>query len=192
VNSNVRDFPVESVVRGDDELGSLAQSARGTSLNRARGILIAIGVLQLLAGIFMFFNVKNEARQAIEAERQKLQPGMVIDPEAAKEAEETIIRVGQVVYGGTIVLGFVFIVLGVVVYKAPVACTVTGLILYVAANAIFAVFDPVSLLRGIIVKVIIVVGMVKSIQAAMAYEHEAREEREAGKALEEQHDDRAD
>ncbi len=163
----------------DEELGSLAQSARRTSLKQARIILIIIGVFTLGLNLVLFFNAENEVRQALEQEKQKAGPGVVFDPIKLKEAEEQILNVVKLVYGGTAALGVVFIVLGIAVYAAPVPCTVTGLVLYVAGIAVFAVIDPTNLVRGLIVKILIIVGLVKAVQAAVAYERERKAELEA-------------
>ena len=56
--------------------------------------------------------------------------------------------------------------------KYPVPITVTSLILYIGAAIVFGVIDPSTLARGIIVKIIIVVCLAKSIQAAVAYQRE--------------------
>jgi hypothetical protein len=163
----------------DEELGSLAQSARTTSLKQARIILIVIGVLTVLMNLFLFLNVEREAKNAIAAEKQKLGPGMEFDEAKVKEAEVTVVRVGRLIYGGTLLLGVVFIALGIGVYKAPVACTVTGLVLYLAGNAAFAVLEPMSLLRGALFKIIFLICLVKAVQAALAYERELKAERAA-------------
>jgi hypothetical protein len=155
-------------------LGSLAQSARTKNLNSARWILIAIGVLTLGLNLFMFFNVTSEADKFIEGERKNLAPGTVIDPVKAAEAKETIINYGRLIYGGGAALGLVFIVLGIVVYQVPVVATVLGLVLYIGGNLAFAALEPESLARGIIIKVIVIVGLFKAIQTAVAYERERR------------------
>ncbi len=162
-----------------EELGSLAQSARQTSLKQARTILIVIGVLQLLGALFLYVNAEREARDVIEAEKRKAGPGMVFDPAKVKEAEEELVRVARLIYLGVVGVGVVFIILGIAVPKAPVACTVTGLVLFVALNAVAAIADPINLVRGIILKVIFLVCLVKAIQAAVAYEREIRAERNA-------------
>jgi uncharacterized membrane protein len=163
----------------DEELGSLAQSARRSSLKQARIILIIIGVLTLALNLVLFFNAEKEVRQALEQEKQKAGPGVVFDPIQLKEAEEQILNVVKLVYGGTAALGVVFIVLGIAVYAAPVPCTVTGLVLYVAGIAVFAVINPANLLSGLVVKIIIIIGLVKAVQAAAAYERERKAERQA-------------
>jgi hypothetical protein len=159
---------------GDDELGSLAQSARQTSLRQARAILIVIGVLQLLGSIFLFFNVQNFAREEIEAEKRKAGPGVVFDPVKVKEIEDEYSRIMRVVSIGVMGVSVVFIILGILVPKAPVACTVTGLVLFIALNAVAALADPVNLVRGIILKVIFLICLIKAVQAAQAYEREAK------------------
>ncbi|MDB5311234.1 MAG: hypothetical protein JWO38_5436 [Gemmataceae bacterium] len=161
------------------ELGSLAQSARRTSLKQARTILIVVGVLTALMNVFMFVNAEAEVRKAFEDEKRKLGPGMVFDEAEIKKTSESALQVTRLIYGGTVFLGVLFVCLGLAVYRAPVVCTVTGLVLYLAANAIFAALDPLNLVRGIIVRVIIIVAMVKAVQAALAYEREAKAEREA-------------
>lgn len=168
---------------GEKELGSLTQSARRTSLTQARSILIVIGVLSLIANIVFFVlaedQVRKELRKEVEAEKQKRGPGLVFDQNELKKIEEDAVRITRMVNGGAAFLGVVFVALGLAVYRAPVVCTVTGLILYVAGNAVFAAIDPENLVRGIIIKVIIVVAMVKAVQAALAYEREAKVQREA-------------
>jgi predicted RND superfamily exporter protein len=163
----------------DEELGSLTQGARRTSLKQARTILIVIGVITVLMNFVFLLGVEKEAKDVITAEKQKAGPGMQFDEAKLKEAEETIVRIARLIYAGTIALGVVFIILGVAVYKAPVACTVTGLVLYVAGIAIFAAIEPMSLVQGILFKIIFTIGLVKAVQAALAYEREVKAERES-------------
>jgi hypothetical protein len=75
-------------------------------------------------------------------------------------------------HGVSLALGVVFIVLGILVRKYPVPITITALVLYVGAGAIFGLIDPKSLAAGVVVKVIIILALVKSIQSALAYERE--------------------
>lgn len=70
-------------------------------------------------------------------------------------------------------VGFTYFILGAFIYSAPVACTILGLILYVAGWAISAAMNPVMLANGIVIKIIIVMALVRAIQAAIAYQREA-------------------
>ena len=152
----------------DDGLGSLAQSARQTSLRQARIILIIVGILTLGVNLFMLSNIDNEIAQV-----KRENPGAIID--------ESLIRTVRLIYGATAALGGIFILLGIFVYAAPVACTVTGLVLYLGGIAVFAALEPQSLVRGLIIKILIIVGLVKSVQAAAAYQREVKAEREAAR-----------
>ena len=154
-------------------LGSLGQAARLKQLNSARAILVIVGVLTLAANAFMFSNAEREIDDAIGKE---MQPGMVIDQE--KRAE--IINVVRMIYGGACALGAIFIVLGILVKKFPVPATILGLILYLGGNAVFALLNPGSLAAGALVKILVIIGLVKAMQAAFAYQKEVNEARLAG------------
>lgn len=144
-----------------EQLGSLAQSARKGNLSQARGILITIGILQLIGHIVLYFVMESQI-----ADRR--QAGDPVDEEALSEARALLF----VAMG----LGLTFTILGILVYRIPVAATVTGLLLYLADKIYEAVLDPTNLRAGLIIKIIIVVCLVKAVQAAIAYEREAASE----------------
>ena len=73
-----------------------------------------------------------------------------------------------------IALGVIFIVMGLLVKQYPVPLTIAGLALYVGSALVFAALDPMTLLQGIIIKIFIVIGLVKAVQAALAYERERK------------------
>ena len=73
-----------------------------------------------------------------------------------------------------IAAGVAFLVCGFFVYKAPVPTTLTGLIGYLAIQAAGVVFDPANLRRGIILKILIIIGLAKAVQAAFAYAKEQK------------------
>lgn len=147
-------------------LGSLAQSARGKELNQARGILIFVGILTLAVNGFLLANLSNELREAIQAQN--------VGDDQVDEFSRNVRMAGYLLYGGPCLLGVVFIGLGLFVNRYPVPMTITGLVLYVGAALVFAVVNPASLASGVIVKVFIVLGLVKAIKAARAYQAETR------------------
>jgi hypothetical protein len=167
--------------RGDsDELGSLTQGARRTSLRQAKIILIVIGSLNFVCGLVLFPFVDRLVQGSIDEEKRKAGPGMVFDEAKVKEVKESQVRVLRLILAGAVIVGLVFIGLGMAVYKAPVACTVTGLVLYVGLQAIGVAVDPAELVRGLLIKIIFIVALIKAVQAAVAYEREAKALREAG------------
>jgi len=164
---------------GFKPLGSLAQAARGNELNQARNTLIVIGLLTLAFNGFMYYNAPHEVNQLLNAEVQKAGFGAMIDP----QARQNILTTLYALYGATAGLGLLFIFLGIIIKKFPVPITILSLVLYLAATALFACLEPMSLLQGIIVKVFIVLALVRAIRAARAYQEEVKAARLGDLAL---------
>jgi hypothetical protein len=152
---------------GLPKLGSLAQKAREKSLNTARIILILVGILQIGVGI----GFAMMAQQNLEAEVKK--QGMVI---VDQRAFESTVHLLQAINGAAAFVGLLLLMCGLLVKRYPVPMTVTGLVLYVGLHATLAILEPESLVRGILLKIIFVVALVKAIQAAAAYQREEAEQ----------------
>jgi len=148
-----------------DDLGSLAQSARGKQLKNAKGWIFAIGILTLLGNILFFFLTGPQ----IDEEVKKLQAqNQVVDQQSVDAAKHA----AQLVCVGFGAIGVVFLVMGFFVDAYPVPITILALVLYLAGFAVTAVMDPTTIVQGIILKIIIVGGLASSIKAALAYERE--------------------
>lgn len=102
----------------------------------------------------------------------------MVDQVQLKQTKEKILNGVRIIYGGTAVLGLVFIVLGCLVYVAPVPIVITGLVLYIAANAIYGFLNPATLAQGLLVKIIVILLLARAVQAAFAYQKEKAEEDE--------------
>ena len=113
-------------------LGNLAQAAREKHLKQARSTLIIIGILTAAINGFQLSTVESEVQKLVQIQQ--------IPPDAAA----TVIGVARLILGGTVGLGILFVVLGLLVKKFPVPATVLGLVLYVAAAAGFALLDPIA------------------------------------------------
>jgi hypothetical protein len=111
--------------------------------------------------------VKDELNKEVVKLRQQ---GMVADPVKLKEVEDNAVGFVYLVAGGTMLLGGVFIVLGLVIKRFPVPATVISLTLYITAAVVFAILNPMTMAGGLIIKVIVVIALVKAIMAAVAYE----------------------
>ena len=154
-------------------VGSLAQSAREKQLNKAKAILIFIGVLTIAVNGVQLTLAETQVKEAFAQEVAAAQrQGMIVDAEQVAELEADALSVAQMIIGGAVFVGIVFVVLGVLVKSYPVVTTVTGLVLYVGAAAVFGLIDPSTLARGAILKVVIIAFLVKAIQAAVAYQRE--------------------
>jgi predicted RND superfamily exporter protein len=163
------------------KLGSLAQSARLKNLNQAKGTLIAIGILTIVINGIQLIGLRDAMKQEInnmvEAERAKAHAqGMELTVDSAKleAAQETGMRVAYLIAYSVIGLGILFVVFGLIVKTFPVPITIISLVLYLGATAIFAYLAPETIVAGIIFKVIIVIGLAKAIQSAVAYESDRR------------------
>lgn len=138
------------------KLGSLSQEARLKEIKTAGWIMLVVGLLTIGANLFMLFKDLNELAS-------------IPAPKAQKDA---ILGILYLIYGAFFVLGAVFVVFSFVVRSYPVPITIAALILYLCGNAFGAVLAPESLVQGLIMKIIIVVCLVKAIQAAFAYSKE--------------------
>jgi hypothetical protein len=156
---------------GLDGLGSLAQSARSKHLKTAKVTLIAVGVLTILGNVVFAVAAESMVQQAIDKELRGVPAGQ-IDQEVVAELKKQAVTTTRLVSGAFVAVGVVFIFLGLFVSRAPVACTATGLVLYLAGWAITGVLDPSMIFKGALLKVIIIVALVKALKAAIAFQKE--------------------
>ncbi len=156
-------------------LGSLAQSARGKELNRARVILIVIGALTLVVNTLGLWSIPGQIEQMIQQEQ--------IAPAEVEEFRHAIMISGYVQYGSAAILGLLFVVFGVIIKKFPVLITITSLILYILAMVASGLLDSDTLARGFIVKIIIIYALFRAIQAALAFRAHAQKPKLAEELL---------
>jgi hypothetical protein len=136
---------------GKTTLGSLAQSARHKHINQARGVLIAIGILNLLVNGVALGMLTNNPGNINPAELQTYQLALAIG-------------MGE---------GAVFFVLGLLTRKFPVPTTILGLTLYAADSAIWLANAQIIGIPWL--RIIIFVALVKAVQSAIAYQKELKE-----------------
>ena len=157
----------------DDSLGSLAQAARSKQLRTARIILIVVGGLTLAINGFLLARAPDMARGVIDHQVSKAYSrGLSVDEAEVAKARARLLAVLRTVHGGFTGLGALFVLFGIAIYTKPVPITIASLVLYIGAHAIVGFVAPASLVRGLLVKIIIVVSLFKSIQSAIAYERE--------------------
>lgn len=108
----------------------------------------------------------------IDKQIQALPAGQVADPAKVAELKDEWVRATRAIYGGGIVVGPGFVILGALVSSYPVPCTIGGLVLYLGGYAVFGYLNPASLTQGLLIKIIIVAGLYKAMQAAIAHQKE--------------------
>jgi hypothetical protein len=161
--------------------GSLAQNVRTTELKKAKGILWLVGILTIAFNGFMLFTAESQVDTEIDKELKK--NGTSISEirklpqemrEPFEQARAKALGQTRLAFGGGLVLGILFVGCALAVERKPVAATVTGLVLYLGGTAVFAALEPESLIRGAVIKVFIIIGLVSSVKAALAVEKQAR------------------
>jgi hypothetical protein len=160
-----------------DNLGSLAQSARTKQLKSARGILLFVGILTIVANLAFVIFAEQIVNSQIDKEVKDIRAQhMMIDEVKLAAIRDQAVRTTRLIDAIGVVLGVVFLTCAIFVYKYPVATTVTSLVLYLGAAAVYGVLDPTTLARGWWIKILIVIGLFKAVQAALAYENERKAE----------------
>lgn len=148
-------------------LKSLGQEARKSSLNKARWILIIVGIIQLGYSIWEYTNI--DAALKAELNRRKIQLNAEQFAEVKAEVTPFVLAF--------MAAGAVFVVLGIFIYQFPVPFTIAGLVLYLAiqaSNVFFSDEPGKQLASGLIMKIAFIVLLWQAIQAALAYEKERR------------------
>ena len=161
--------------------GSLVASVHTKELKSAKGILLFVGIMTILFQSFLLFNARDELNKVYEEQlgKQGLSLSAVKDlpPEVRAEFEKASgqdLRKVRMIYAVGVALGITFILCGAFVYAKPVLCTVTGLTLYLGANAAMAALEPMTLVQGIILKIVIIVALISAVKAALASESARR------------------
>ena len=153
------------------KLDNLAQTVRTKSLRTARTIMLAVGGLTIFANLLGFTLTEKIIDQEIDQEvRKARQEGLLIDEEAVQDWRASAIRIGYLISGAMVCVGILFIALGACIYMKPVPITITALVVYLGTLALFGFLDPLSLMNGLLIKILVVAGLAKSVQSAIAYE----------------------
>jgi hypothetical protein len=156
-------------------LGSLAQSARLKQLNAARVIFCLIGAFFIGIHVYEYMNLDKIIDQQLqELIAQEVGPGMQVDQAKVDEVRQLMMTFATVADFVMIGIGVLYLLFALLVRKFPVTTTVVGLLLYLAYIGIFAFLQPMTLVQGYLIKIVIIVGLAKAIQAAFAYRAEER------------------
>ncbi len=132
------------------------QGAAAGSLGVAQGTLIFVGILTIALNSFLYFNSENEVQQ-------------VMNSGDVAMSQEALLRFVRIFYGSFIAVGVVLMMLGALIYQFPLFCPLAGLIIYILAMIISAVIDPFSLVKGVIIKVLVVIALVKAVNDGAYY-----------------------
>ncbi|MBI5367413.1 MAG: hypothetical protein HZA54_10290 [Planctomycetes bacterium] len=133
-----------------------------------------VGILTLVGnGFFLFMARQNVHAQLVKEVAAVRARGMVVDEDKVAQLEKSAVQRVQTMTGGAGLVGVVFLVLAFLVRRYPVGATAVGLALYLLSTAAFAALDlePLAkgeLGKGALVKVLIVLALIKALQAGIA------------------------
>ena len=130
-------------------------------LEPGRWTLIVIGLLSILINIIYFININAEVTTIAQNAAAK---GTAVDM-------ALLTLVGRAFYGLAILMGFVFVALGVSVYRLPLAAPAIGLSIYGLGLILYLLLNPIAFVSplGILVKIAIIGALVKAINSGIYY-----------------------
>ena len=136
------------VVSGEAMAGTAAgQTVQSDQLRKQAGAaataLFAVAILQALGGILFYYLLKE-------------------NPQVSPEALQSLLI-------GNLVLAGIFAALGFWARVSPLPAAIVGLVLFVSVHLVSAIMDPATIVQGILVKVIVIVALIKAIQAGGKY-----------------------
>lgn len=157
-----------SLPHSSSGLDNLADSIRDRILKQSRIALAVIGVFTLgyLAYQFNEFNT----------ELDELGPGI-------REALAPEIAEAHLIMYLSLAVGVLFLGLAACIYRYPLVCTLSGLVIFAASILINAVLDPSTLYQGIIMRVAIVAVLINGVKTARIYTEELKKEKAKHDAL---------
>ena len=122
---------------------AVGQDLQGQQLRKqagkAAGALFAVAILTAISGVVFYFLLKNT--RGVEA------------------------NVPMTVLITNLVLAGIYAGMGFWARVSPLPAAIAGLVLFVTVIVVNVVMDPTSIVQGIIVKVIVIVVLIKAIQA---------------------------
>lgn len=151
--------------------GKYVASARAKKVASASVWMLVIAIMQILFGAFLGFSNSKQADAAV-ANLAQFEAEEIV--EAAGEQYVVSDLLAQVererLQGFVVPIGLGLVFLGLYFWgrRAPVPAITTALLLFVTVHTIEAVIDPVTILRGIVLKLFFVAGLVGGLKAALA------------------------
>ena len=121
----------------------------------ARFAIMFVAVVTIGVSIFFWFKLQGEIEDI---------PAALIDA-----GLEKIIAFQKVAIASTFFLGLVFIGLFFWAKKNPFGASLTALIIYATSILVQAGIEPSSRVKGIIIKIIIILALVRGVQAGLAF-----------------------
>ncbi len=151
--------------------GRYSTKSRANNTRNAARWVLAIGIIQIVFGIFLGFNNRSVAAKA----REHLSPfadDEVLQLENGKTETAGALRLAidreeVQLFVVLIGLGVMFLAIYFWARKSPLPALGTALALYVTVHAVDAVADPNNIYRGMVLKVLCILALVRGVKSAL-------------------------
>jgi hypothetical protein len=142
-----------------EPLPRLVDCLRLRKLRYARLILVIAGLFLMGFSLVVFAMAEEVVR------REFARANIPVKPQELQRW----VRIEQVFQLGQAGVGLALAVCGLAIYRAPLFCSIAATVIFVLHQAICLAVEPLSLFRGAIMKILIVIALVGAIQAAIRY-----------------------
>jgi len=120
---------------------------------------------------FFFLRAEHQVERAIERQVQQLERrGLALDMKKVEQLKREAVRTTRRVNALAVGAAATFLVIGCYVPKYPVPATCLGLLGYLAGLALLVIIDQATMWKGLVVNIVIVLALIRAVQAAIAYE----------------------
>ncbi len=153
---DARQLTHEYIRGAEKELQEQRKRGGSGALGTAQVTLILVGLLSIGLNGFLLFNAPNEVQEVMKSGDVAM-------------SQEALLQFVQIFYGAFMAVGAVMLLLGALIYQFPVFCPLAGLILYILAIIVSGILDPMSLLKGIIIKILVIVALGKAVGDGASY-----------------------
>ena len=144
-------------IRGaEKELSEQRRRGDSGALGTAQITMILVGLLSIGLNGFLLFNAPNEVAEVMKGGDVAM-------------SQESLLQYVQIFYGAFIAVGVAMLLLGALIYQFPVFCPLAGLILYILAIAVSGILNPMSLVKGIVIKVLVIIALGKAVGDGASY-----------------------
>ena len=124
-------------------------------IRSARFAIMVVAIITIIVSIVMWYMLQRDIDKASG------NPLMLIN--------EKIVAFQKVAIASTFFVGLLFIGLFFWAKKNPFGASLTALIIYATSILVQAGMEPETLVKGIIIKIIIILALVRGVQAGLAY-----------------------
>jgi predicted RND superfamily exporter protein len=136
-------------------------------------MIAILAALFVLGGLLMFYTSGKEATEALQQLREL--PDEMVFPEpivgktlTVAEVRQTVEREPYLVLGLNWLLALIMAGLYLWSRRSPFPAVIAALAVFVVVHVANAVVDPVTIVKGIILKVIAIIALVKGVRAGFA------------------------